>query len=38
MAFTTRTLRDTVVDQAGAGGTVTVLVNMMMIQLEQMLS
>ena len=27
MAFTTRTLRDTVVDQAGAGGTVTVLVN-----------
>ena len=27
MSFTTRTLRDTVVDQAGAGGTVTVLVN-----------
>ena len=27
MAFATRTLRDTVVDQAGAGGTVTILVN-----------
>ena len=27
MAFTTRTLRDTVVNAAGAGGTVTVLVN-----------
>ena len=27
MAFTTTTLRDTVVDQAGAGGTVTILVN-----------
>ena len=27
MAFATRTLRDTIVDQAGAGGTVTVLVN-----------
>ena len=27
MSFTTRTLRDTVVNAAGAGGTVTVLVN-----------
>ena len=27
MAFTTRTIRDTVVDQAGAGGIVTILVN-----------
>ena len=27
MSFTTTTLRDTVVDQAGAGGTVTILVN-----------
>ena len=27
MAFTTRTLRDTVVNAAGAGGTVTILVN-----------
>ena len=27
MAFATRTIRDTVVDQAGAGGTVTILVN-----------
>ena len=27
MAFTTRTLRDTVVNASGAGGTVTILVN-----------
>jgi hypothetical protein len=27
MAFTTRTIRDTVVDQAGAGGTVTIFGN-----------
>ena len=27
MAFATRTLRDTVVNAAGAGGTVTILVN-----------
>ena len=27
MSFATRTLRDTVVNAAGAGGTVTILVN-----------